>query len=43
MSKKVAITEGHPEMNNEKARLILQHKTRPLQETLRDIFNSNSK
>ncbi len=34
----VAITEGHPEMNNEKARSILQHRTRPLQETLRDIF-----
>ena len=36
----VAITEGHPEMNNEKARLILHHKTQPLQETLRDVFNS---
>jgi dihydroflavonol-4-reductase len=35
----VAITEGHPEMNNEKARSILHHKTRPLQESLRDIFN----
>jgi hypothetical protein len=36
----VAITEGHPKMNNEKARSILHHKTRPLQESLRDIFNN---
>jgi len=39
----VAITDGHPEMNNEKARSILHHKTRPIQESLKDILNSTIK
>jgi dihydroflavonol-4-reductase len=34
----VAIREGHPNMNHSKARLVLNHHSRPMLETLRDFY-----